>query len=127
MIAAAINGFSFPWAGRVFVIAPECMGYRSATAMLVLAAGLIVWQRPGIRNSILLLLSAVVLSVVGNLCRLGSLLMCASCFPDSWFAPIHDSAGYVAMIIETVLLGNFSDWLTRRSRKNKNQEVSPCE
>lgn len=112
----AYNGFTFPWAGRIFVIAPECMGYRSMSTMIVLAIALIILKRPGLLKSFVIVGSAGVLSIIGNLCRIGFLLLSASIFPDQWFSPIHDSAGYVVIIIEAVILGNICDWLVHRNK-----------
>lgn len=113
------NGPFFPWAGRIVVIAPECMGYRSLSAMAVLAVVLAIWQRPGLINSFLLLLAGAVLSVIGNVLRIAFLLGCMLVLSDEWYTPIHDVAGFCAIVIEAIILGSFCDWLKRRKRNKE--------
>ena len=117
-----MNAPCFPWAGRIVVIAPECMGYRSLSAMALLALVLIIWQRPGFFRSCVLMAGACVLAVLGNLCRIGTLLVVMKFLPDEWYMPVHDVAGFVAILVESVLLSNFCDWLKSRP-KSKEQEV----
>lgn len=114
-----MNGFSYPWCGRIVVIAPECMGYRSLAAMAALAVFLILWQRPGLFRSFVLFASACVLAVLGNLCRIGFLMFAMFALPDEWYAPIHDSAGFAVMLIEALILGSVCDYLKRRQKKEQ--------
>lgn len=113
-----MNGFSFPFAGRIVVIAPECMGYRSLAAMALLAVVLVIWQRPGLFKSLVLLACSSVLAVLGNMCRIGFLLLVMKFLPEDWYAPIHDVAGFVAILVESVILGNICDFLKRKGRDN---------
>lgn len=114
-----MSGFSFPWCGRIVVIAPECMGYRSLAAMASLAVFLILWQRPGLFRSFVLFASACVLAVLGNLCRIGFLMFSMWALPDKWFGPIHDSAGFAVMLIESLILGSVCDYLKCRQKKEQ--------
>lgn len=116
-----MNGVVIPWAGRIVVIAPECMGYRSMSVMAVLALVLVISRRPGLVKSLALFVSAAVIAVVGNLCRIGCLMLAMWLLPDAWYNPIHDSAGLIAIVIEAIILANVCDWLKSIGTKSKNQ------
>lgn len=92
------------------------MGYRSLAAMALLTVFLVIWQRPGFFNSLVLMACSSVLAVLGNVCRIGSLLLAMKFLPDDWYDPIHDVAGFIAILVESTILGNICDYLKRRQK-----------
>ncbi len=106
-----MNAPFFPWAGRIVVIAPECMGYRSLTALLVLAVFFAVYRRLSFKHSILLFAASGALAVLCNLLRIGSILLLALIAPDFAFGAWHDMAGYLFMLLGVFAMAGFGDWL----------------
>lgn len=115
-----MTGFCFPWQGRIVVIAPECMGFRSLAAMAFLSLFLILWRRPGLMRSLLLAAIGVGLAVVGNLLRIAFLLgvMWLSKSDQLYFA-CHDYAGFTFMFVEALILGTICDRLCRKATPDK--------
>ena len=114
-----MNSPWFPFAGRIVVIAPECMGYRSLSAMAFLALFLVLWKRPGLLRSLALVSCAGALAVLGNICRIGFLLAVLKLFDDdAIFNYCHDAAGYVVMIIEALVLASIYDKLCTKTENN---------
>lgn len=115
-----MTGFCFPWQGRIVVIAPECMGFRSLAAMAFLSLFLILWRRPGLMRSLLLAAIGVGLAVIGNLLRIAFLLgvMWLSKSDQLYFV-CHDYAGFTLMFVEALILGTICDRLCRKVAPDK--------
>jgi len=115
-----MTGFCFPWQGRIVVIAPECMGFRSLAAMAFLSLFLILWRRPGLMRSLLLAAIGVGLAVIGNLLRIAFLLgvMWLSKSDQLYFV-CHDYAGFTLMFVEALILGTICDRLCRKATPDK--------
>ena len=115
-----MTGLCFPWQGRIVVIAPECMGFRSLAAMAFLSLFLILWCRPSLLRSILLAAIGAAIAIVGNLLRIAFLLgiMWLSKSDQLYFA-CHDYAGFTLILIEAILLGKICDRLCRKSTPDK--------
>ena len=106
----------FPLGGRIIVIAPECLGYRSLAIMAFLAVFLCVWKRPGILRSIGVLACACGLAVAGNILRIAFLCgLAALRVGDALFGTCHDMAGYAVMFVEAMILGAIFDRFNRKA------------
>lgn len=105
-----MNPLYFSFDGRIVVIAPECLGYRSLAIMAFLAVFLCIWKRPGLLRSLGVLASACLLAVIGNVLRISFLCgLAAFNVNDAIFGTCHDMAGYAVMFIEAMLLGSIFD------------------
>lgn len=111
-----MNPLFFSFDGRIVVIAPECLGYRSLAIMAFLAVFLCIWKRPGLLRSLGVLASACLLAVIGNVLRIAFLCgLAALNVNDAIFGTCHDMAGYAVMFIEAMLLGSIFDRFCRKA------------
>ena len=101
-----MNPVHFPWFGRLVVIAPECMGLRSLTALALIALWLVFRNRRalGFWKSALVLASAALIGFSGNLLRIGVILLVAILFPDFAFGPLHDVIGFLIILADCWIL-----------------------
>lgn len=112
-----MNPMTFEWANRIVVIAPECMGYRSLTALVILGVALAIYNRMNFRRSLMLVGVASLLAIVGNLVRIGTILLVALFDADLAFGPVHDVAGYVTMLLATLALASVTDSFVKKASK----------
>ena len=117
------GGLYFPWAGRIVVIAPECMGLRSFSAMMVFALALAIYHCPGFWRSLALFPAAAAIGVLGNALRILFLLAVMRCFPDSLYLTLHDAAGYAVIVLDVLALAAFCDWLKTRRHPHRLDEA----
>lgn len=108
-----MNPITFEWAGRLVVLAPECMGYRSLSVLFIFAVAMALCKRFNFRRSLMLVGSACLLAIVGNLTRISLILMTAKINGDFAFGPVHDYAGIACTTIATIFLAYVADYIEK--------------
>lgn len=117
-----MNPITFELANDLVVITPECLGYRSLSVMVLFGLALAICKRLPFLRSIMLVGTAGLLAIVGNLTRIGIILLVALFDGDIAFGPVHDMAGYVIIVFESIVLASVCDYHVRKSDKRKASE-----
>lgn len=100
---------TIPWIGGHVEIVTECLGYRSALALAVLAIVYALVLRVPHSRILGLVGIAVALAVGGNIVRIGSILLFALAHADFALGLWHDLSGYVVFAGEVYVLAGATE------------------
>lgn len=109
-------------------VAEPCSGLRSLFALMALAAGYAYFNQPTWLRRGILFICSVPLAVAGNVARIVSICLIASC-TDPKFATgfYHDYSGYIVFLVAIVLMvvaGEAIDRIFARTSKVSRKESS---
>ena len=106
-------------------IAEPCSGLRSLFALMALTAGYAYFNQPSYLRRGLLFACSIPLAIVGNVARIVSICVIASC-SDPQFATgfYHDYSGYIVFIVAIALMVAVGELINRMFESGRSQDAS---
>ena len=108
-------------------VAEPCSGLRSLFALMALTAGYAYFNQPTWTRRAMLFACSVPLAVAGNVARIVSICVLASC-TDPQFATgfYHDYSGYIVFIVAIALMVLAGEIIDRAFGVRRREEKAPC-